>query len=200
MINVVTKSGSNEYRWAAFAFMRNDRFDAKNYFDDPTKPPPPLRQHQFGLNAGGPLSLGRLYAGRDKTFFFFNYEGHRSRRTLTQTFSVPTDRLRQGDFSGYAPVCDPLTRTAAGACAPFAGNKIPIGRISPIAVALLSKVPEPTSSGSVQNLLAADPAISDIDQLTLRIDHRLSANDTIFGRFIAYDVSDTQPFGTGQLN
>ncbi len=200
LINVVTKSGSNEYRGSAFAFMRHDRFDAKNYFDDPTKPTPPLRQGQFGLNAGGPLSLGRLYAGRDKTFFFFNYEGHRSRRTLTQTFSVPTDGLRQGDFSGYAPVCDPLTRTAPGACTPFARNRIPIDRLNPIAVALLSKVPAPTSSGSVQNLLATDLAISDMSQFTLRIDHRLSANDTIFGRFIAYDVSDTQPFGTGQLN
>ena len=126
--------------------MRNERFDARNYFDDPTKPIPPLRQNQFGVNVGGPLK-------RDRTFFFFSYEGQRIRKAQTQTFSVPTAALRSGDFSGLAALCDPLTRTAAGTCTPFAGNQIPANRLSPVAPALLAKVPLPTSAGLVQNLL-----------------------------------------------
>ena len=200
LINVVTKSGTNEYHGSALAFLRNDRFDARNYFDDPTKPVPPLRQQQFGVSTGGPVRLGSLYNGRDRTFFFVNYEGQRITRSLTQTFSVPSSAVRQGNFSGLAPLCDPVTRTPDGACTPFFGNRIPAGRLDPIAVALLNRVPAATGSGDVQNLVAADPAINNMDQFTLRVDHRIGANDSLFGRFIVYRVSDTQPFGTSQLN
>jgi hypothetical protein len=193
LINVVTKSGTNAYHGGAFEFLRNDRFDARNYFDDPARPAPPLRQNQFGLNTGGPLS-------RDRTFFFASYEGQRFRKSVTQTFSVPSVGARQGDFSGAAPICDPATRTAAGACAPFLGNRIPANRLDPIAVALLARVPQPTVSTSVQNLLAVEPEINRMDQFTGRVDHRISANDTLYGRFTAYSVNDTQPFGTSALN
>ena len=109
---------------------------------------PTLNQNQFGVNLGGPLR-------RDRTFFFFSYEGQRIRKAQTQTFSVPTAALRTGDFSSLAtPICDPLTRTAAGTCTPFAGNQIPANRLDPVALALLAKVPLPTSGGPVQNLLA----------------------------------------------
>ena len=103
--------------------------------------------------------------------------------------------MRAGDFSGLAPICDPTTRTAAG-CTPFAGNNIPASRIDPVAVALLRKVPQATTGGSVQNLLAVEPEINRMDQFTVRVDHRASANDTLYGRFTAYSVNDTQPFGT----
>jgi hypothetical protein len=200
LINVVTKSGTNEYHGSALEFARNDRFDARNYFDDPVRPVPPLSQHQFGGGAGGPVRAGSLYDGRNRTFFFANYEGQRIDRSLTQTFSVPSAAARLGDFTGLAAICDPLTRTAGGACVPFAGNRIPATRIAPIARALLSVVPAPTASGEVQNLLAVEPEINDMNQVTVRIDHRAGPNDTVFGRFIAYDVSDAQPFGTSQLN
>jgi len=68
LINVVTKSGGNSVHGSALEFARNEKFDAHNYFDDPTKPIPPLRQNQFGINVGGPIK-------RDRTFFFFSYEG-----------------------------------------------------------------------------------------------------------------------------
>ena len=200
LINVVTKSGTNAYHGGAFEFLRNERFDARNYFDDPARPAPPLRQNQFGLNAGGPLNLGRLHEGRDRTFFFVSYEGQRFRKSVTQTFSVPPLGVQQGDFAGSSPICDPATRTAAGVCAPFFGNRIPVNRLDPIAVALLARVPRPTISSSVQNLLAVEPEINRMDQFTGRVDHRISANDTLYGRFTAYSVNDTQPFGTGALN
>jgi hypothetical protein len=192
LINVVTKSGGNAFHGGALEFGRSDRFDARNYFDDPAKPVPPLRQHQFGANLGGPIV-------RDRSYFFFSYEGQRITRSLTQTFSVPTAALRAGDFSGLGALCDPLTRTAAG-CTPFAGNRIPANRLDPTALALLTKVPQPSSDGLVQNLRAVGSEINPMDQFTLRVDHRLPANDMVFGRFTSYSVSDAQPFGTSALN
>jgi hypothetical protein len=193
LINVVTKSGSNAFHGTGLEFVRNEKFDARNYFDDPGKPMPPLRQNQFGVNLGGPLK-------RDRTFFFFSYEGQRIRKAQTQTFSVPTAVLRNGDFSGLSPICDPLTRTASGTCTPFDGNRIPEDRLSPVARALLAKVPLPTSDGLVQNLLGVEDQRNPMDQFSVKIDHRLSVDDNLFGRFTTFRVSDTQPFGTTSLN
>jgi hypothetical protein len=192
LINVVTKSGSNAFRGSALEFFRSDKFDARNYFDDPSKPVPPLTQHQFGANVGGPILLNR-------TFFFFSYEGQRIDRSVTQTFSVPTSSWRRGDFSGQAPLCDPLTRRAAG-CSVFAGNIIPGGRIDPVAAALVARVPNATSDGLVQNLLAVETQINPMDQLTVRLDHRFAGDDSLYGRFTLYNISDQQPFGTSSLN
>jgi hypothetical protein len=191
LINVVTKSGTNVLHGSALEFLRHDTFDARNVFDDPGKPVPPLHQHQFGANVGGPIA-------RDRTFFFFSYEGQRVHRSLTQTFSVPTDRLRRGDFSAEAPLCDPLTRQPDGSCAPFAGNQMP--RLDPAALALLTHVARPNGPGSVQNLRSVGLEDTPMDQFSIRVDHQISARDHLFGRFSSYDVSDQQPFGTSALN
>lgn len=192
LINVVTKSGANTLQGSALAFIRNERFDSHNFFADPTKPNPPLRQNQFGINVGGPLK-------RDRTFFFFSYEGQRIRKAQTQAFSVPTAALRAGDFSGLASLCDPLTR-AATTCAPFANNQIPANRLSPVAAALLAKVPLPTSTGLVSNLLGVQDQVNPMNQFSLKIDHRFGASDTLYGRFTTFRVHDRQPFGTAALN
>ncbi|HEX7793658.1 MAG TPA: TonB-dependent receptor, partial [Vicinamibacterales bacterium] len=192
LINVVTKSGGNAFHVTGLEFARDDRFDARNYFDDSAKPVPPLRQHNFGANIGGPLE-------RDRSFFFFSYEGQRQNRAVTQTFSVPTAALRGGDFSGQPALCDPMTRTASS-CLPFSGNVIPASRLDPVALAMLAKVPVPTSAGGVQNLLAVDQQVNSMNQFSLRLDHRVTANDNVYGRFTTYRVRDDQPFGTSQLN
>ena len=193
LINVVTKSGSNALRGSALEFLRNDRLDARNFFDDPAQPVPPLRQHQFGVNLGGPIA-------HDRTFFFFSYEGQRVRRSLTQTFSVPTDSLRRGDFSTSTPLCDPLTRQPDGSCTRFADNQIPAERFDPTALALLDHVPQANFSGSIQNLRAVGLEDAPMNQFSVRIDHRASARDNVFGRFSTYGISDQQPFGTSSLN
>ena len=192
LINVVTKSGGNAFHVTGLEFARDDRFDARNYFDDPAQPVPPLRQHNFGANIGGPLR-------RDRSFFFFSYEGQRQNRALTQTFSVPPAALRAGDFSGQQALCDPMTRTASG-CLPFSGNLIPASRLDPVALAILAKVPLPTSAGGVQNLLAVDQQVNAMNQFSLRLDHRLTATDSLYGRLTTFRVRDDQPFGTSQLN
>ncbi len=102
LINVATRAGANTFHGSLFEFLRHDKFDARNYFDPRDQPIPPLRQNQFGGALGGPFV-------RDRSFFFFSYEGQRVRRSLTKTFSVPTQAVRSGDFSGFAQICDPVT-------------------------------------------------------------------------------------------
>ena len=97
LINVVTKSGSNGFHGSALEFARNSHFDSHNYFDDPAKPVPTLNQHQFGVNLGGRLK-------KDRSFFFLSYEGQRVTKAQTQTFSVPTAALRNGNFLGFSPI------------------------------------------------------------------------------------------------
>src|SRR5258705_803639 len=194
LVNVLTKSGGNTFHGSALEFARNNRFDAHNDFDDRSKPMPTLDQHQFGINVGGPIR-------KDSTFFFFSYEGQRIRKALTQTFSVPTAALRAGDFSSVTiPLCDPLTRTATGACTAFSGNTIPGNRLEPVARALLARVPLPTSGGTVQNLLATDNQVNPMNQVSLKLDQRIGPGNNLYGRFTSFRVDDTQPFGTSSLN
>lgn len=192
LINVATRAGSNAFTGSVFEFHRNEAFDSKNYFHPGDEPVPHLRQNQFGGALGGPLV-------RDRSFFFGSFEGQRMRRALTRTFSVPTPRVRAGDFSGVGAVCDPLTIPATGICAPFPGNRIPAGRIDPIAAALLERVPMPTSAADIQNLTAVEQQDREVDQVSLRIDHRLGSASQLVGRFSTFDADELQPFGASAL-
>jgi hypothetical protein len=98
-VNVTTKSGTNEIHGSAFEFLRNADLDAKNYFDSKTQPIPPLKRNQFGATAGGPVIIPKILRGKDKLFFFFDYEGLRERKALTQTATVPSALWRAGDFT-----------------------------------------------------------------------------------------------------
>ncbi|HEU4693021.1 MAG TPA: hypothetical protein VFS23_31880, partial [Vicinamibacterales bacterium] len=192
LINVATRAGANAFRGSLFEFFRHDTFDSHNYFDPKDQPVPPLRQNQFGGTLGGPLA-------RDRSFFFFSYEGQRSNRALTRTFTVPTAAVRGGNFSG-ASICDPLTITTPGsACTPFANGIIPQGRIDPLAVSLLQHVPLPTSSTAQQNLTAIEQQIKDVDQFSLRLDHRFDSGDQLFARVSTFDANEIQPFGSSSL-
>ena len=190
LINVATKTGSNRVHGSLFEFMRDDRFDAHNFFDDRRAPVPPLEQHQFGGSLGGRLV-------HDRTFFFLSYERQRTRRSVTKTFSVPDAALRAGDFSGFGPICDPGTITpATGACTPFAGNRIPADRLDPIAQAFLAHVPLPNGERQFQNLISVEPQDKAAHQFSVRVDHRLSDTDQLFVRFSSFDADEIQPFGT----
>jgi hypothetical protein len=137
LINVATKAGGNAMHGSLFEFHRHDIFDAHNYFDSKEAPVPPLRQNQFGGALGGPVV-------KDRSFLFVSYEGLRMNRSLTRTFSVPSDATRTGNFAGFAPICDPLTLdSATGHCTPFADNRIPTERIDPIAAGFLQGMPVP---------------------------------------------------------
>ncbi|HET9569082.1 MAG TPA: carboxypeptidase-like regulatory domain-containing protein, partial [Vicinamibacterales bacterium] len=192
LINVATRAGANSVRGSLFEFFRHDQFDAHNFFDPKDQPVPPLRQNQFGGALGGPVV-------RDRSFFFLSYEGQRARRSLTRTFSVPTEAVRGGDFSGSGTICDPLTITTSGACTPFANNRIPIGRLDPLAVTFLEQVPLPTSNAALQNLTSIEQQAKDMDQFSLRLDHRFDSGDQLFARVSTFDADEVQPFGSSSL-
>lgn len=192
LINVATKAGSNAFRGSLFEFARDDALDSRNYFDSPAEPVPPLDQHQFGGALGGPIA-------KDRSFFFVSYEGQRMNRSLTRTFSVPPDAVRNGNFSGIGTICDPLTIPITGSCAPFAGNQIPASRIDPIARAFLDRVPRTTSGASAQNLTSVEESTRDTDQASVRLDHRLSTSDQLLLRGSTFDARELQPFGTSSL-
>ena len=131
VVSVSTKSGSNEFRGTVFDFIRNDVFDAHNYFAQRTRadgsevPKPPLRQHQFGGAIGGPLNLPG-YKGTNRTFFFADYSGRKETRGLSFVNTVPTAAQRNGDFSDFRNaatgalivIYDPLTTRPDPATSP----------------------------------------------------------------------------------
>jgi hypothetical protein len=190
-ISAVTKSGANAFHGDLYEFVRNDLFDARNFFDPAAKPP--YRQNQFGVTLGG-----RLH--KDHTFFFLGYEGLRTRQALTQQFSVPSPKVRVGDFSGLPPIYDPSTTDSAGRRKAFFGNVIRADRLNPAAIAFLEKLPLPNLPGEVQNYAAAPRLKHDNDQGSLRIDHRIGQTDSIFLRLYEAHFDTFQPFGSSQLN
>jgi hypothetical protein len=191
VINVVTRSGSNEIHGSLFEFARNDVLDAKNFFDSTGAPIPPFRQNQFGGSLGGRVI-------RNRTFFFVSYEGQRVRKSLTQTFSVPTSAMRTGDFSGLPLIYDPATG-AAGVRQPFPQNRIPALSLDAVATALLGNIPLPNLPGVAQNLLATGSQRIDTNNYSARVDHQLSTSDNAYARFSLFDAREFDPFGSGVL-
>ena len=146
--NVTTKSGGNAFHGSLFEFMRNDAFDSKNFFAVNKEK---LERNQFGGTLGGPVMIPGLYDGRNKTFFFASYEGHRRQQGVVDVSIVPSAAQRQGDFSGLAPIFDPLTTaTVAGVATrtQFANNQIPANRISPQAQFFMQYIPLPNAPGN----------------------------------------------------
>lgn len=190
VINVITKSGTDNLHGSGYEFLRNDIFNAKNFFDLPG-PAPAFRENQFGGGLGGPIIKGR-------TFFFVNYDGQRTRQSLADLFSVPTMAERSGNFAGTAAVFDPVTHQ------PIAGNNLandPALRLDPAAVALLAKLPEPTQGlASQNNLISVEKRSYDNNEYNARLDHRFSDRDMSFLRASIFEATELDPFGSGVLN
>ncbi|MCI0621657.1 MAG: TonB-dependent receptor [Acidobacteria bacterium] len=186
-INIVTKSGTNTLHGTLFNFLRNDKMDARGFF--PTSKPK-LRQNQFGGTVGGPVYLPKIYDGRNRTFFFSNYEGIRIRQEAFGRFIVPTEAQRAGDLSRtYAGdlntgiVTDPVTGQ------PFTGNIIPASRITRQAKNIQAYYPGVNTPGGVFNYQVLAPVLTNSDSTIHRLDHRFSGKDSIFARG-AYDNRD----------
>ena len=186
VINVITKSGGNAFHGSAFEFVRNDIFDARNYFVPPAESKPPFKQNQFGASLGGPIQ-------RNKTFFFLDYEGARIRQSQTQLFTVPTALERSGNFAGSG-----ITVDMPGATAMFPNDTLP--HVDPVAAALLGKIPLPTSAAASNNLNDTALSTTDINQYNARMDHTFSENDNASVRMSVFDADGFLPFGSAALN
>jgi hypothetical protein len=165
--SVVTRSGTNRFQGSLYDFVRNDAFDAKNYFSAGVEP---LKQNQFGFTAGGPIQ-------KDRVMFFAYYEGFRNDQGITTSATVPTALERTGDFSDLGT---PLLNIAAGGV-PFAGNKIPAPAINSLAMNVLNLYPLPNVSPTIYRatLMSRNYA----DQAGGRVDVNVSPKDQVFGRY-----------------
>ena len=178
VINLTTKSGSNDWHGSAFEFLRNENLNARNLFQQ-TGDKPEFRRNQFGGVAGGPIA-------KDHTFFFADYQGQRQTIGRTVISTVPTTLQRQGVFTeaiaGRVPaIYDPITRQ------PFGGNAIPLSRFDPVARTLLDRYPQPTSGGTANNFSRTANETVDQDLMSVRVDHHLSSGrDQIFGRLTRF--------------
>jgi hypothetical protein len=188
VINASIKAGTNSFRGSIYEFLRNDKLDARSLFDNPNTPQPPLRQNQFGVAVGGPVI-------KNKTFFFFNYEGFRIRRSSTLRGRVPTDAEKAGNYSGQATIYDPATTAPDPANPggyvrqPFPGNQIPSARFDPMYNIAQKYWPAPNNpAGGVNfNYLRVASRPDDTDQYHIRIDHRLTSRDSFFARYSRQD-------------
>jgi hypothetical protein len=186
VINVITKSGTNAFHGDAYEFVRNNIFDARNFFDPSGQPAPPFHENQFGGALGGPIA-------KSKTFFFVNYEGQVIHESLARIFSVPTAAERAGNFSGLAVIDDPISHL------PFAGNVI-TEPLSTAALALLAKVPLPNLSGNSNNFLSVAGQSTNTNQYNARLDHQFSLADSASARASVFDAHEVDPFGSSVLN
>jgi hypothetical protein len=170
--NIKTKAGTNLLHGSVFEFVRNSDFDARNFFDErnPGQPGriPHFARNEFGFTLGGPVTLPGIYRGRDRTFFFGQYQGFRQVLGTTQVLAVPTQAERQG-----------VDTTA------FPGDTlyVPVNpQIAPI-LAAYPKPNDPQGSFGPRTYATSSKVATDTDQFSIRIDHRISDQGQLFVRF-----------------
>jgi len=193
VVNMTTKSGTNQFRGSLFEFLQNDKLNANSFFNNRSgAKKQALRQNMFGGTLGGPIR-------KDRLFFFIDYQGTRIATNGPSTAAVVPAAMRAGDLSRYAQVIrDPLTGN------PFAGNLIPVSRYGPTATALFANAklyPLPNAPGSgpigvVGNFAGVLATSTQNDQADAKIDYRIRDKDSIFGRFTIdryYSSPATEP-------
>jgi hypothetical protein len=175
MVNVVTRSGTNELHGGVFEFVRNRVFNARNTFS-PTQDF--LKRNQFGAYGGGPVLLPH-YNGRNKTFFFMGWQGTRIRNVANSlsTFA-PTIDQRKGDFTTCGAPCNRVIRDPLGGN--FPNNQIPVSRFDPASVKVNSYIPAVGGDGFV---VVPRPIHWQQDQGVAKVDHQLTTNDRLSVRY-----------------
>lgn len=169
VVNLVTKSGTNQLHGSLYEFLRNNDLDARNFFAPTT---PELRLNQFGGTVGGPIR-------KDRTFFFGNYEGFRQIAGITRLTIVPTDLQKQGIFTDSS------------------GNQVQLP-LDPVAAQLLKLYPEPNTNQAGGNFISSPNLTDSTDQYLIKLDHRTAHNDTLTGRYSYTRYNIFNPFTPGQ--
>jgi hypothetical protein len=187
VVNVVTKSGSNDLHGSAWEYVRNNAFDSRPAFLDATAKTPGFRQNQFGASVGGPVWIPRLYNGRNKTFFFFAYQGLRYGKDSSTLLLVPTAAQLGGDLSGFSTqIYNPFTTTSGGQRSPFPGNIIPSNLIDQQMVAYANAVfpaAGPYNPATNSNAIDTTPETQTQNEYNIRIDQNFGQKNTVFFRY-----------------
>jgi hypothetical protein len=183
-ITTVSKSGSNEFHGGLFWYSQNAALNATG-FGSTTKNR--LVANDFGVTAGGPVMLPHLYRGKDKTFFFGTYEGFRFPKSSTLQNTVPTEAMRNGEFSAEGiTITDPATGQ------PYANDTIPQSQINPVAQKFLALYPLP-NAGDTASVHSANYIVNrnnayHSDQYDIRIDQNFGEKQHIFGRWTSKQI------------
>ena len=182
-INVISKSGSNDFHGSLFEFHRNAALDARNFFAPASEPKPKYIRNQFGGAVGGPIV-------RNRTFFFADYEGTRSREGITRITNVPTAEERVGNFShsvfGFPDM--PFSDL------PFDNGIIPSFFINPVGRAIAALYPLPNRNVPFQNFVSSPTQRDDNDSFDARVDHRLTDKADLTFRYSFGDRDLFEPF------
>jgi Carboxypeptidase regulatory-like domain len=196
VIDIVTKSGSNQFHGSVYEYFRNDIFDGRNFFQN-TGPKPELRQNQYGGSIGGPIF-------RDRTFFYFDYEGFRQVSGVTDTGTVPTLQ-EYNDINSIGPGNSPQalfssangTLQAYQGLIPSTGGPVPI---NPVALNYLKLFPAPTNSNISSNFTISPNKTQNANTYDARIDHKLNDKNLLFARFTYNSVDTFTPPAFGVVN
>lgn len=208
VVNTTMRAGTNDLHGSVFEFWQNRELNANDFFLNRTgRAKPPLNQHNYGTAIGGPVWIPKVYNGKNRTFWFFNYEGYRQRSSTAATGNYPSLAQLGGNLAddsagtGLLPTSSPLCQGNPGArkCvdiidpqtgAPFAGNVIPANRLDPITKIAQQFIPTPNVGVPANSLafpsfntVGTPSLINDWDQYNTRIDHQLTQKDQIFGTF-----------------
>ncbi len=212
VINVVTKSGGSSLHGDVYDYLRNAALDANNYFNNLNGLPKPVsHRNQFGVAVGGPVYIPGIYKQRDKTFFFFNYEGHRDHNAGNYAGTVPIPAFRTGDFSALLGranwdtmlLCRPIrsgqiydpfsTRPFGGGFIrdPIPGNNLATyispftgaSLINPVGQKLINFYPTPLNNALTNNWSAVGLLADYSDEYSGRIDHNFSDKTRLYGRY-----------------
>lgn len=197
LVNSVSKSGTNEMHGSLFWYLRNSAMDSNNFFANRAGVPlVSFKRNQFGGTAGGPFA-------RDRSFFFFNYQGTRVRNPAVFNGTVPTANTRAGNFAGLTTaqgaaitLYDPLTTQIVNGNPirqPFAGNIIPNDRINQVGRNIAGNYPLPNQPGFVNNYFATATRKTDDDTAGIRVDHMVSDKHKVYGRVYYNQVDPLSP-------
>ena len=212
VVNVVTKSGTNQYHGALWEYIRNTVFDAIPYFQAPGTPVPYFHQNQFGADVGGPVVIPKLYNGHNKSFFFGAYQGWRYSKPSDNNLLVPTDAELGGNEAdnGQLQIFNPYDTVPAGANftrPAFAGNQIPANLIDQRMVAY-SKFVFPAAGpffqsnghgGFLYNAVDPTPLVQTQNEFNIRGDQTFGANDSAWFRYSFIDETVTSSGGLPNL-
>jgi len=181
LVNAVTKTGTNDLHGVAFEYLRNKSVNAANFFspiENGKKRDDGLKRNQYGVTLGGPVLLPKVYDGRDKSFFFFSYQGQKLRRAPSSVSRiVPTAAQKRGDFSGLLPraLRDPF------GSGNYPNNQIPLSQFNPAAKFIADNfLPTPASGNTISYSTVSN---YDDDQILIRGDHQITSKNRLSGRY-----------------
>jgi hypothetical protein len=214
LVTMVTKSGTNELHGSLYEFLRNSRMDSNNFFANAVgRPLASFKRNEFGVTAGGPIYLPKLYNGRNRSFFFAAYEGRRLRSGSTIIQSLPSTLERAGDFSQtfardgrLRVIYNPFTtrpdpaRPGEFLRDPFPGNRIPQNLMDPISLKAQKFYPLPNAPGAPftrqQNYVVQGTTADANNRGTTKIDHIFSERHRVFFRYtiLNWEIATPEPW------